>query len=77
LFWFLLDAAGIDTYLICDYINGHAYNMAVINGTGYIIDTTWDSGNWYQFGKITQFKRMINKDYFMPDISQSYRLRGW
>jgi hypothetical protein len=80
LFWFLLDAAGIDTYLICDFSQpgiGHAYNMVIINGTGYIIDTTWDSGNKYEFGEIKEFKKMISKNYFMPDISQSYRLRGW
>jgi transglutaminase/protease-like cytokinesis protein 3 len=80
LFWFLMDAAGLDTYLISDHSQpgiGHAYNMVVINNTGYIIDTTWDSGNWYQSGRIVQFNRMISKDYFMPSVSQSYRLRGW
>jgi hypothetical protein len=80
LFWFLADAAGLDTYLICDSSKpgvGHAYNMVVINNTGYIIDTTWDSGNLYQSSRIIQFDRMISKDYFMPSVSQSYRLRGW
>jgi transglutaminase/protease-like cytokinesis protein 3 len=51
--------------------------MVIINGTGYIIDTTWDSGNLYENGRITQFDRMISKDYFMPGVSQSYRLRDW
>ncbi|GHV57571.1 hypothetical protein AGMMS49579_23620 [Spirochaetia bacterium] len=80
LFWFLLDAAGIDTYLISDHSEpdiGHAYNMVIINGAGYIIDTTWDSGNRFENGRITKFDRMISKDYFMPGVSQSYRLRGW
>jgi transglutaminase-like putative cysteine protease len=80
LFWFLMDAAGIDTYLVSDHSQpgiGHAYNMVIINNTGYIIDTTWDSGNWYQSGRLTRFDRMIQKDYFMPSVSQSYRLRGW
>ena len=80
LFWFLLDAVGLDTYYISDHSQpgiGHAYNMVIINGTGYIIDTTWDSGNKYQFGEIIEFKRMFQKKYFMPDVSQSYRLRDW
>jgi transglutaminase-like putative cysteine protease len=80
LFWFLMDSAGVETYLISDHSEpgiGHAYNMVVINNTGYIIDTTWDSGNKYEFGKIIDFKKMISKDYFMPNISQSYNLRGW
>ncbi|MDR2499963.1 MAG: hypothetical protein LBD37_02635, partial [Treponema sp.] len=80
LFWFLLDAVGLDTYLICDTSQpdiGHAYNMVVINGTGYIIDTTWDSGNKYQFGEIIAFKRMVSKKYFMPDVAGAYRLRDW
>jgi transglutaminase-like putative cysteine protease len=80
LFWFLMDSSGIETYLICDYSEpgkAHAYNMVVIGGTGYIIDTTWDSGNMYQSGKIVQFRRMITKEYFMPDAAQSYKLRGW
>jgi transglutaminase/protease-like cytokinesis protein 3 len=57
-----MDSAGVETYLICDYSEpgiGHAYNMVVINNTGYIIDTTWDSGNKYQFGEIIDFKKMI------------------
>ncbi|GHV88813.1 hypothetical protein AGMMS50267_11730 [Spirochaetia bacterium] len=80
LFWFLLDAAGVDTYLISDHSEpgiGHAYNMVVINGTGYIIDTTWDSGNRFENGRITKFDRMVSKNYFMPGVSQSYRLRRW
>jgi hypothetical protein len=80
LFWFLLDSAGLDVYLISDYSApniGHAYNMAVINGTGYIIDTTWDSGNVYQNGRIVRFDRMVSKEYFMPGVSQSYKLRKW
>ena len=80
LFWFLMDAVGLDTYLISDFSSpniGHAYNMVVINGTGYVIDTTWDSGNKYQFGKIIEFKKMNSKEYFMPDVSKSYRMRGW
>jgi transglutaminase/protease-like cytokinesis protein 3 len=80
LFWFLLDAVGLDTYLICDRSPpniAHAYNMVIINGTGYIIDTTWDSGNKYKFGEIIEFKKMFSKKYFMPGISQSYRLRDW
>ena len=80
LFWFLLDAAGLDVYLISDHSApniGHAYNMVVIDGTGYIIDTSWDSGNQYVNGRITRFKRTESKDYFMPSVSQSYRLRRW
>jgi transglutaminase/protease-like cytokinesis protein 3 len=80
LFWFLMDAAGLETYLISDYSKpgvGHAYNMVVIDGTGYIIDTTWDSGNWFVDGRITRFDRMVSKSYFMSGVSQSYRLRGW
>jgi len=80
LFWFLLDATGVDTYLISDFSKsgvGHAYNMVVINNTGYIIDTTWDSGNKYELGKMKEHNRLISKNYFMPDINQSYKLRGW
>jgi len=80
IFFFLMDAAGIETYLISDHSQpgiGHAYNMVVINGTGYIIDATWDSGNSYQNGRVTQFNKTVNKSYFMPGISQSYYLRGW
>jgi transglutaminase-like putative cysteine protease len=81
LFWFLMDAAGIDTYLVCDWSGppdtAHAYNMVVINGTGYIIDTTWDSGNKFENGRITQWKLTYKKTYFMPGIAQSYQLRGW
>jgi hypothetical protein len=80
LFWFLMDASGIETYLISEVIdpeNAHAYNMVVINGTGYIIDTTWDSGNQYINGAITQWKMMYTKKYFMPSIAQSYQLREW
>jgi len=80
LFFFLLDAAGVENYVIFDLSNpdvGHAYNMVLIDGTGYIIDTTWDSGNRYENGAMREFKRMISKDYFMPDIARSYSLRGW
>jgi transglutaminase-like putative cysteine protease len=79
LFWFLMDASGIETYLISEVIdpeNAHAYNMVVINGTGYIIDTTWDSGNKYINGAITKWDMMYRKTYFMSDIAQSYQLRG-
>jgi hypothetical protein len=51
--------------------------MVVINGTGYIIDTTWDSGNKYENGGIIQWKMTYRKKYFMPGIAQSYQLRGW
>jgi transglutaminase/protease-like cytokinesis protein 3 len=51
--------------------------MVVINDTGYFVDTTWDSGNHYVFGEIKEFKQMYRKDYFMPDIIQCYKLRGW
>jgi hypothetical protein len=57
LFWYLMDSAGIDAYLILDHSAPefhHAYNMVVINGTGYIVDTTWDSVNKYEGGKFTQ-----------------------
>ena len=78
LFCFLMNAAGVDTYLISDRSEpgvAHAYNMVVINNTGYIIDTTWDSGNKYKNGMITQFNRMNRKKYFMPDVAGSYVLR--
>jgi transglutaminase/protease-like cytokinesis protein 3 len=80
LYCFLMNAAGLETYLVSDYSKpgtGHAYNMVVIDGTGYIIDTTWDSGNQYKNGSITQFDRMNSKKYFMPDIAGSYQLRDW
>jgi hypothetical protein len=80
LFCFLMNYAGVDTYLISDHSEpgiGHAYNMVVIDGTGYIVDTTWDSGNEYQNGRITEFGRMNSKEYFMSDIAGSYKLRGW
>jgi hypothetical protein len=80
LFWYLADTAGLDVYLISDHSKpgvGHAYNMVVINGTGYIIDTTWDSGNVSDVdGKIT-FQRHFEKNYFMPSIFQSYVRRSW
>jgi transglutaminase/protease-like cytokinesis protein 3 len=75
-----MDAAGLDVYLISDYSApniGHAYNMVVIDGTGYVIDTTWDSGNQYIDGRIIAFDKMISKKYFMPGVSQSYKLRKW
>jgi transglutaminase/protease-like cytokinesis protein 3 len=79
LFWMLADAAGLETYLILDHSKsriGHAYNMVIIDNTGYIVDTTWDSRNEYRSGRSTP--HTISKDdYFMPSISQSYRLRGW
>jgi hypothetical protein len=80
LYCYLMNAAGVDTYLISDLSApkiGHAYNMVVINDTGYIIDTTWDSGNRYGNNKIIEFKRTVSKKFFMPGISQSYKLRGW
>jgi hypothetical protein len=80
LFWNLMDAVGIDTYLICDYSEpgiGHAYNMVVIDGTGYIVDTTWDSGNQWKNGKVTSSGGMSGRLYCMPDIAKSYELRGW
>jgi transglutaminase-like putative cysteine protease len=64
LFYYLMDAAGIETYLISEVIdpeNAHAYNMVVINETGYVIDTTWDSGNKYEGGKITRWELTWNK----------------
>jgi hypothetical protein len=76
--WFLMDAVGIETYLVSEVIDitsAHAYNMVAINGTGYIIDTTWDSGNKYERGKITKSSMTERKDYFMRDITQSYALR--
>jgi transglutaminase-like putative cysteine protease len=80
LFYFLMDEAGIDTYLISDYSKpgiGHAYNMVVIDGTGYIIDTTWDSPNKYGDGKIIEFSPPCTTEYFMLGISESYKERGW
>jgi transglutaminase-like putative cysteine protease len=80
LFYFLMDAAGVDTYLISDHSKpgiGHAYNMVVINGTGYIIDTTWDSKNQYEGGRITQFAPPCTTEYFLLGISESYKERGW
>ncbi|GHU97615.1 hypothetical protein FACS189483_04110 [Spirochaetia bacterium] len=80
LFYNLAMAAGIDTYLISDHSKpgiGHAYNMVVIDRVGYIIDTTWDSGNQVKYNRSISDKKMVSKDYFMPSISQSYRLRGW
>jgi hypothetical protein len=78
LFYYLMDATGKEAYLIVEDIdpeNAHAYNMVVINGTGYIIDTTWDSGNKYENGTRTRWDRPYKKDYFMPGIAQSYQLR--
>jgi hypothetical protein len=75
LFWNLMDAAGIDTYLIQDYPLEHAYNMVVINGTGYIVDTTWDSGNEYQNGQVTNSGGMSSRRYCMPGITESYEYR--
>ncbi|GHT57388.1 hypothetical protein FACS1894109_09320 [Spirochaetia bacterium] len=80
LFYNLAMAAGIDTYLISDHSKpgiGHAYNMVMIDGTGYIIDTTWDSGNQVMYNRYIKQEKMNSKDYFMPGISQSYRLRTW
>ncbi|GHV20919.1 hypothetical protein FACS189494_05530 [Spirochaetia bacterium] len=80
LFYTLATAAGIDTYMIGDVATpgkAHEFNMVIINGTGYIIDTTWDSGNQVRYNRYTAYKKMISKDYFMPSISQSYKLRGW
>jgi transglutaminase-like putative cysteine protease len=80
LFCFLMNAAGVDTYLVSDCSEpgiGHAYNMVIINGTGYIVDTTWDSGNEYRNGRIRKFDRTVSKTYFMPGVSESYRLRRW
>jgi transglutaminase/protease-like cytokinesis protein 3 len=80
LFYYLMDASGIETYLISDHSKpgvGHAYNMVVINGTGYIVDITWDFGNWYKNGAITRWDMTFKKEYFMASISQSYQLRGW
>jgi transglutaminase/protease-like cytokinesis protein 3 len=77
LFWFLADASGLDVYLISDYSKpgiGHAYNMVIINGTGYVVDTTWDSGT---LDRNDNFRRQFGKDYFMSGVSQSYRRRGW
>jgi transglutaminase/protease-like cytokinesis protein 3 len=51
--------------------------MVLINGTGYVIDTTWDSGNQVRDNKYTAYDKMISKDYFMPSISESYKLRHW
>ncbi|GHU45451.1 hypothetical protein FACS1894190_17580 [Spirochaetia bacterium] len=80
LFHNLATAAGIDTYMISDHSApniGHAYNMVIVDGTGYIIDTTWDSGNQVMYNRYTANKKMFKKDYFMPSIPQSYKLRGW
>jgi transglutaminase/protease-like cytokinesis protein 3 len=80
LFWNLMDAVGIETYLISDYSKpgtGHAYNMVVINRTGYVVDTTWDSGNKYENGRLIQSEGMNSKAFFMPSISGSYTRRGW
>jgi hypothetical protein len=77
LFWFLADTVGMDAYLIADYSEpgiGHAYNMVVINETGYIIDTTWDSG---YLDRSNNFRRDFGIKYFMPSISKSYMLRDW
>jgi hypothetical protein len=82
LFWNLTDAAGIDTYLILDspplildFPFNHAYNMVVINGTGYIVDTTWDSNNKYQNGRVISSGGMDSRHYYMPGITESYELR--
>jgi hypothetical protein len=75
LFWNLMDAAGIDTYLIKDYPLKHAYNMVVINGTGYIVDTTWDSNNHYQNGQHISSGGMFRRLYCMPGITESYEYR--
>jgi hypothetical protein len=81
LFWHLMDAAGIDTYLIRDHSPVipdfyHAYNMVVINGTGYIVDTTWDSdNNKYQNGKVISSGGMSSRRYCMPGITESYEYR--
>jgi hypothetical protein len=81
LFYFLADSVGLDTYLISDHTipngGGHAYNMVVVNGTGYIIDTTWDSGNISDVGGKITFQRRFEKNYFMPSIALSYYNRNW
>jgi transglutaminase-like putative cysteine protease len=85
LFYNLALAAGIDAYLISDHSGvkpngeqiGHAYNMVMIDETGYVIDTTWDSGNQVEHNKYIAYDQMISKDYFMPSISESYKLRHW
>jgi transglutaminase-like putative cysteine protease len=79
-FYYLMDAAGINTYLISDYSKpgiGHAYNMVIINGTGYIIDTTWDSKNQYQNGRFVTYNPVSDTKFFMLGVSESYKLRGW
>jgi hypothetical protein len=79
-FYYLMDAAGINTYLISDHSKpgiGHAYNMVIINGTGYIIDTTWDSKNHYQNGRFITYNPVSDTKFFMRGVSESYQLRGW
>ncbi|GHV78402.1 hypothetical protein AGMMS49944_01930 [Spirochaetia bacterium] len=80
LFYTLMTAVGIDTYLVGDIATpgkAHEFNLVIIDGVGYIIDTTWDSGNAVRYNRYTEFKRTKTKEWFMPSVPKSYKMRGW
>ena len=64
--------------------SNHAWNMAFLNGQWTYIDTTWDSGNKWEFGRISDNSGCYRHKYFMISgdtlsedhavlISNSYR----
>lgn len=42
----------------------HAWNEAFVNGRWIILDTTWDSGNSYEYGEITESAGCKSHRYF-------------
>ena len=45
--------------------SNHAWNMAFIDGKWTYIDTTWDSGNKWEFGKVSDDRGCYRHTYFM------------
>lgn len=62
---YLLNQAGVTAYLVSSKNVNHAWNMVMIDGELYQVDTTWDDPTWDTLGK-------VGHNYFLCSDSSYY-----
>jgi hypothetical protein len=80
----LLRAVGIPAVYVSGKASGalernHAWNEAYVDGRWVIMDTTWNSGNRYEYGAYSEQKPASDKyfDISVEELSKSHRIEEY
>lgn len=74
---YLMEKAGITTYMVSSSGIHHAWNMIILDGEYYMIDVTWDDPVWDKPGKVNH-NYMFNSeavfDHLCSDGSKDWKI---